>query len=616
MSFIKKNWPILILIAVGFFVFAFNLHNRLFWDDNDWIINNNFVHSISWNNVEFWFTHNTLAGVGLKSNYYRPLLFFTYAINYVIDGTRPFFWHLISNSIHIANGVLIFSILYLVSRKKLVAFITALIFLIHPLQTEAVTYIAGRGDPLYVFFILLALWLIVKAEIAQPLSSSTRRRVWIVGSLLSLILALLSREVAIIFPLLALVFYVSFISPSTEALTELSRTSLRPQDKFIKSIKLGIIRTWSYFTIVAVYGVLRLTVLNFQNTLNFYAAPNQYSENLFYRLLTFMHVLVDYFRLLFVPTGLHMERSMTVHTSLLQWPVWFGTLIVALIVIAGVILYRKENYKNGGNSKRFGFGISDFRMWAFGWGWFFIALAPVSGVTPINAVIYEHWLYLPMIGFWFIVSFYLVELLDYFKKTRKPLFILCALLVVAYASFFGLQSVKRNILWGNPAEFYKDILKYEPESVRINNNLGNLYYDKGDLIGAEEFYRKAAEAGDVFPQPHFNLGSILQSQGDTFGAIKEFEKAIELDPSFYYPYQNLAVIYAQQGDFLKAAKNIEKLKLLISNNPRVYYNSALVYLALNDKKKALEDLQVGLKYSISDPQTGKLIKELIRRLQK
>ena len=55
-----------------------------------------------------------------------------------------------------------------------------------------------------------------------------------------------------------------------------------------------------YFGIVAVYGILRLTVLNFQNTLNFYTAPNPYSENLVYRLFTFMHVLVDYFRLLFV----------------------------------------------------------------------------------------------------------------------------------------------------------------------------------------------------------------------------------------------------------------------------------------------------------------------------
>ena len=65
---------ITILIAIGFCLF-FNLNNPLFWDDDDWIIRNNFVHTISWDNIKFWLTHNTLAGVGMESNYYRPFLF-------------------------------------------------------------------------------------------------------------------------------------------------------------------------------------------------------------------------------------------------------------------------------------------------------------------------------------------------------------------------------------------------------------------------------------------------------------------------------------------------------------------------------------------------------------
>src|SRR3990167_9621947 len=134
----KEVWlPIVVLIVISGFIYSFNLNNQLFWDDEDWIIRNNFVHTISWDNIKFWLTHNTLAGVGLKSNYYRPFLFFTFAVNYVISGIKPLSYHLLSNLIHIANGVFVYSILYFVLRKKTIAFIVALLFLIHPLQTEA-----------------------------------------------------------------------------------------------------------------------------------------------------------------------------------------------------------------------------------------------------------------------------------------------------------------------------------------------------------------------------------------------------------------------------------------------------------------------------------------------
>ncbi len=618
LNFIKKPTALLImaLIVVGFFIYSFNLNNQLFWDDDDWIINNNFVHTISWDNIKFWLTHNTLAGVGLKSNYYRPFLFFTFALNYVISGIKPLGYHLFSNLIHIFNGILVFLLLKRLDlgiskgRALAVAFLTALMFTLHPLQTEAITYISGRGDALVAFFMLLALLFFLKSETMSDLGRIKvgHWRFWKALSLGSLLLALLSRETAIIFPFLALAFYVS-VFPRSDLETDKGWT-------FLKAVKQGFIKTWPYFVVVLVYGILRLTVLNFQNTLNFYTVPNLYSENLYYRLLTFMHVLVDYFKLLFVPINLHMERSMTVHTSLWQWPVWLGALIVLGILTTLFCLYKNRH--------------PDFKIWLFGWGVFFIGLGPISGITPINAVIYEHWLYLPMVGFWLIISFYLVKLLDYkgstflkiqgFQSGIPTPWELCRTLIivglVAYFSFFAYQSVQRNLLWGDPLAFYLDILKYEPDSVRINNNVGNTYYNKKDLENAEKYYRIAASEDDIFAEPHFNLGSILQSRGDIYGAIKEFEKAIEINPNFYYPYQNLAVIYAQQGNLTKAIENIEKLKILIPNNSRVYYNSALVYIALNNKEQALKDLRTGLKYAEPDPQTGESIRKLIKELER
>ncbi|MDP3792505.1 MAG: tetratricopeptide repeat protein [bacterium] len=603
----KEVWlPIAVLVVVGGFVYSFNLNNQLFWDDNDWIINNNFVHTISLGNIKFWLTHNTLGGVGLKSNYYRPFLFFTFALNYMVAGIKPLAYHLTSNFIHIINGILVFFLLKRFDlgiskgRTLAVAFLTSLIFLIHPLQTEAITYISGRGDALVTFFMLLALYLWTNdtaCRYGKTVDNSPQRHgvSLRILSLISLVLALLSRETGIIFPFLALALYVSFMS----------------KDRFVKSIKQGLIATWPYFAVVLVYGILRLTVLNFQNTLNFYTEPNIYSENLYVRLFTFLPILWEYLKLLIVPTGLHMERSATVYTSLFQWPVWL--IFFGLVCLLAYLrhLYKKQS--------------TVFRVWFLGTALFFIPLGPVSGITPINALIYEHWLYLPIIGFWFIVSFYLVKLFAFFprsiasgKKSKASVvgrgsLVIC---LIIYLSFFAYQSVQRNLLWGNQLDFYLDILKYEPDSSRINNNVGNIYYNKKDLENAEKYYIIAASQEDIFAEPHFNLGTILQSRGDIYGAIKEYEKAIEINPDFFYPYQNLAVIYAQQGDFTKAIENIEKLKLFLPNNPRVYYNSALVYIAINDKEKALEDVKTGLKYVNQDPEMGELLEELAGQLSK
>ena len=576
----KKEYflPITILIIIGSLVHAFNLQNPLFWDDIDWIVNNVPVHRIGWDQIKFWFSHDALAGIGLSSNYYRPVLFFTFALNYVISGTNSLSYHLFSNAIHIANAILIFLLLSRLLLARWVAFLTALIFAIHPLQTEAVAYISGRGDPLALFFMLSALLLYLKSK--SPADS------WKLLSLGSLILALLSRETAIVFPFLLM-------------LCEFFRSG---RGRFILAIRNSFIKALPYFGIVFAYGILRLTVLNFQNTLNFYQTPTAYSENILYRLFTFMHVLVDYFSLLFVPVGLHMERSMIVHTSLFQWPVWLSALIVISILVLLRRLYVRRH--------------PDFPVWLFGFGWFFVGLAPVSGITPINALIYEHWLYVPMIGFWFMISFYLVKLLTYLQgetlKIRGRTLVI--VVMVVYVIFLGYQSIQRNILWGKPIEFYKDILLYEPNSIRINNNLGNHYYNAKDMVQAEYYYRKATEENDVYAQPYFNLGTILQAKGDVLGAITLYEQAIRINPKFFHPYQQLAGIYAQQGNLPKAAENIEALKMFLPDNPRVYYNAALLYAALNDKEKALKDIQKGLELAEADPETAMLLLELFQKI--
>lgn len=570
----KHRYFILALFVIGFLVYVTNMGNPLFWDDDDWIINNPFVHSFSY--IKDVFTKDVLAGIGLRSDYYRPILLLTFAFNYVIGGIKPLGYHLVSNLLHITNGVLIFLLLQNVLKRRIISFVAAFLFLIHPLQTEAVTYISGRGDPLNVFFMLWALWFFLGASRRSKILSFS-----------FLVLAILSRETAIMFPFYLMVFYVAFLT----------------KERFMKALRASFMKALPYFGITFVYGILRLTVLNFENTLNFYGRANVYTENVVYRIFTFFGALVTYVKLIFVPLGLHMEREMGVITSFFNINV-----LVVLAGLAALLWLLRFLYKREGK------GISDFRIWFFGLSVFFINLGPTSGIfASINAFLYEHWLYFGLFGVFVIAGFYIDKLWTLIKNKGAWRYVLVGILI-GYFGFFGVAAAKRNFAWKDSIAFYEDVLRYTPDSVRINNNLGNLYNQEGDLKKAEFYYQRSIESEDTFAQPHYNLGVIRMNEGNLEEAKKEYLRAVELNPSFYYAYQNLAFIYANEGDYVEATNVLVALLELRPNDSAVYYNLGLVYAARGDVENARIVLKKGLEV-VQIEEEAQAITQLLTELE-
>ena len=199
---IKANLLIIvftIFLVVGFAVYLNSFNNEFFWDDEDLITKNVYVQSFR---VDKFFTENEIAGVGQVSNYWRPLLLISFALDYKLWGLHPIGFHLTNTLFHIFNAWLLFFIFgYLLAKKLnndrgyLLSFLASLIFLIHPLQTEAVTYTAGRGDPMSALLSLLAIG-------AYVLFREKKRPCALAGSLIFFAAALMVKEQAVFLPLL------------------------------------------------------------------------------------------------------------------------------------------------------------------------------------------------------------------------------------------------------------------------------------------------------------------------------------------------------------------------------------------------------------------------------
>ncbi|MEK6733420.1 MAG: tetratricopeptide repeat protein [Candidatus Omnitrophota bacterium] len=489
--------PAIILATI--FSYLNSFQNQFVFDDEDFVVKNSTIQD--WHKWPHVFTENMIQGARKGSNFYRPLQSLTHGVDYILWKDKPQGHHAFNILFHILAAITAYMMLKAVFSRE-ASFLAALFFAVHPVHTEVITYISGRSEPMAAFFILLAVLLFSKN---------------IVLSCVSFILAILSKESAFIAP--ALIMLYSYFS--TLRLRRIARTIS------------DILRAISPFIIIGIiYGVLRLTVLNFSNTVGANLPQPYFYVPLYLRFLTFLKTLHVYFSILLWPFGLHMERQIGLARSIFELQVFSGlSIFVSLFFIA----VRIKKWNNAV---------------LFSVCWFFIAMFPYSNIIPINALIYEHWLYLPSIGFFLFIAWLLEELI---KKGKVFKYAAIALAVIT-ALFYMWRTYERNKEWRDPISFYESTIKYAPDSARLHNNLAMAYADKGRLDDAIKEYKKAIESGDYYPQTHYNLSNIYLQKNDYENAIKELKRSIEIDSSFLYTHESLALIYFNQKSFSEARK--------------------------------------------------------------
>ncbi|MCX7944935.1 MAG: tetratricopeptide repeat protein [Deltaproteobacteria bacterium] len=564
MTFSNKNkviYLIAIPIIMGFIVYANSLNAPFQYDDHDTIMQNKDIRVIS--DIKSIFTHSL----------FRPILFFTFALNYHISGINPFSYHLFNIILHLINILLVFLISHTLFKtlstgedSHLHAFITSLLFAVHPIGTEAVTYISSRSSVLATFFFLSAFYIYLHTyHTAHKL-----KRIFLYSTtILLFFLGAGSKEIILTLPIIIII-------------TDIFLLKLN-----LKETLKRIFTTHISFVIIIIIGI----VLRIYFFLSYEKVGGTLPRSIYENLLTQSEVIIKYIRLLILPFGQNLIHNYPTVRSILN--------LYTILCIFTIFILIRYAVKNIYNKPVISFGIL----------WFFITLLPSSSFIPFQEAMTEKHLYLPMFGFFLVVS-YLTQFI--IKTERLPKIYSKSIIALIFLVLSSL-TIYRNYLWGDSIRLWEDIVKKSPDSwathyayadalrKQAENDIINSFksYQLKDigisqeymnrytrnLIKAIKHYIESALLRPAYTDAILNTGicfgmlfQITKSEKDLLESERFFKIVRELEPNNTKALNNLANLYLLTGKYDAAISLYNDVLKLDEKNVNALSNLAQIYL--------------------------------------
>ncbi|MFA5000378.1 MAG: tetratricopeptide repeat protein [Patescibacteria group bacterium] len=478
----KSNWlsswrPYFLIFALGFLLYSQTLFFDFTYFDDSTLVLENIEVLQDFKNVGQIFT--TDAFFSDDKFYYRPFLTLSFMLDAQTGGVLPFFYHFSNILIHCLAAALLFRFLTRLSGRRPLSLFLSLIFLAHPVLTQAVAWIPGRNDSLLAIFVLGA-FIAFFNFLDQP-----RLRSYL-GYLVLFFCALLTKESAIVVPILV-IFYFLF----------LEKGKLLNSDKWLLaggSVAVGF-----------VWFLLRAAALGGGST-DYMAA--------------FIGILKNSPAILLGLGKFVLPLNLSVLPILADSTIIYGLIVLVILVLVYFLSRgRRNNYA------------------FFGALWFFLFLLP--SFIRLNTLpdFLEHRLYLPIIGFIIILlEIDWIKKLD-FKKRLITIIALVLLLSFSALSFFHSANFRNRLV------FWERAAADAPHSPLAQRNLGVMYYFAGRFDQAEDYYFKALALEPNEPMVHNNLGVIYLNKKDFVRAEAEFKKELEVNPGYDKALQNLRDLY-------------------------------------------------------------------------
>jgi protein O-mannosyl-transferase len=477
------------------------------WDDRLMITDNVYIRSFNWSSIHWmWTTFHTGNWI--------PLTWMSLALDYQIGSLDPRVFHFTNLFFHIANAILVLGLcrkFLSVTRHgynselqpgnkticEYAAFLTAIIFAIHPIHVESVAWAAERKDVLYAFFFLSSLW--VYLNYAQ---SAQRPKTQLVACWILFVLSLMSKPMAVTLPVVLLIFD---FWPLRRFYEDRKRVLIEKVPFFLTSLCFSAIAVFSQSDINAIAPISRLSI--------------------HFRVINAFRSLAFYLWKMTVPY--HLVPLYSVPRS---GNVWYNienylAIVMVLAISLLAFVYRKQR---------------PYLVTA--WLCYVVMLVPVIGLLQVgNQAAADRYTYLPSLPFFLLLSILVLTLVG-----NRKLIYLSLITIVTLG--FGWLTLNQLVIWKNSITLWEqEVTVYPDDSSISHTNLAFAYMHEGRLDDAlhQCDLALAIPPPEIFPR--FGRGEILFKKGLIDEAIIEIKKAIEMDGHFAEPHQYLWSIYRQKG---------------------------------------------------------------------
>ncbi len=531
-----------ILFVVGFITFFFSLFNGFVWDDQLQIVQNEQVHSIGDIPQYFFGSQNQIR----FNHYYRPLLFSAWIMTYAVNQANPFVFHFLQLILHIINGILVYYFfIYLLKNKKLSFYLT-LFFLIHPINTESVSYISGIGDILFFFFGMSALLAVLYKKISGKIITAVS---------LLLLCALFTKESGILFFATTILFTLFY------------------KRKYLLQISLALAGSAS------IYAFIRFVI------------AKQYFMNLSYlpimratfgeRLLTMPQILFYYIKTFFYPKTLTIFQTWIVKTPTLGE--FYLPLIIDILFAAGMIGFLYYLYKNK---------MQQTKPYAFFLLWFIVGMLLYIQIVPLDMTVADRWFYFPLVGL-----LGMLGIIGQYIVYKKNLGNIAVYIIVLLLIVLGARSLIRTLDWHDPITLYSHDIHTTKNNFELDEFLGSALIDSGNYSAGTVYLRSSIA---IFPY-NLNLGNLAVVY-DRLGNTKKAKYYYDLAVNARSLYQNIGndptpFIYENAGSFYLRTQPPGSCEKFALEAVKKFPNQAKLWLILGISRYQLGEKEQALKIS-------------------
>lgn len=573
------QWHLPLILIISFIIYIPALNAGFVnWDDPDYVGENNFLIRDLSNLPELFNVNNTVQGN------YHPLTMTSLAINFAISKDAAWSYHLFNLIFHLINCILVYRLALLLSKNNsLIAFVTSLLFGVHPLHVESVAWVSERKDVLYALFFIAG-----HISFTKYIDTGSKKQYWL--TLLFVVLSLLSKPAAVIFPVSLLCIDV-----------------LRNRKFSFKLLTEKI-----PFLIPAI--ILGLLTIGAQKEVG---ATGEEYFGLGKNILFGFYGIMMYFVKMIVPYGLSAFYPFPPLNEPLSVAYYIGPVFAILLAVVSYLTWKK------------------YRFVAFGIGFYIVNLLLVLQVFSVgSAVIAERYTYVPYIGLFFIAG----HLISRFAKGNmvKAYSIIAPIaLIYSVLSFLQARTWKSGeTLWDNVIKnqpcsraysaratlFRRDANQFRDQAAQLmdqkrtqeanqKNEQANSNYKK-----AIEYYTEAVKLNAIDQESYNNRANIYMDLNKFDSALIDYRHSLRIKPDYYVAMDNIGAMYARRAMYDSALYYFTKAIEVKPDYKPVYNNRAIVYLNTNRFKEAINDWQSYLRYDPDDPDILNSIGECYRKL--